>query len=40
MQVDVPISAFNEVMKADQSQQTAGVLDAKFDFMEEMASKL
>ncbi|KAJ7377315.1 N-lysine methyltransferase setd6 [Desmophyllum pertusum] len=34
--VDIPISAFIEVTKASQSQQTARVLDAKFEFMEEM----
>jgi len=36
----MPISAFNEVMKANQSQQARGMLNAKFEFMEEMVSAL
>ncbi|XP_020622460.1 protein PFC0760c-like isoform X2 [Orbicella faveolata] len=34
--VDIPISAFNEVMKVSQAHQARGMLNAKFEFMEEM----
>ena len=38
-QVDIPVTAFHEVLKANQPSKPTKMLNAKFEFMEEMVSK-
>ena len=39
-QVELPISAFTEVMKDNQSQQEKGIFHSKLEFLEEAVSNL
>ena len=40
LQVELPISAFIEVMKDNQSQQEKGIFHSKLEFLEEAVSNL